>query len=197
MTVTAMRTSYTDAVAALGTTTLPWGHPEHPMSILMRAGADAIEDALTGCKSADRAVRKYCLGFLDHFADDACEAAIVRGLADDYADVRRWAAHAISCQQCKPRPLTLDIPALLIGLLENDPSARVRRVAACYLASYAYDGRVREALTRVVERGTDAKLLSRAKHALAWQPPADANCPTSPAAPSRPAAGRARGPRWA
>jgi hypothetical protein len=141
------------------------------MAILMRAGDAALEDVIAGCRHPDRNVRKYCLGFLDHFADDRCGAAIVRGLKDRYPDVRRWAAHAISCQQCKPRPLTIDIAALLIDLLLNDRSIAVRRVAANYLGGYAGDSRVRDALEYVIRKEIDAKLLSRARGSLVARPP--------------------------
>jgi hypothetical protein len=175
MTSAAEKTSYADTVAEFGTTTRSWDDPQHPMNVLMRAGTAALDDVIAGCRSPDRNVRKYCLGILDHFADDRCEEVIVRGLKDRYPDVRRWAAHAISCQQCKPRPLGIDIAALLIDLVLNDRSIAVRRVAACYLSGHAHDARARAALERVVATETDAKLLSRARYALTVRP--SESCP--------------------
>jgi hypothetical protein len=159
--------SYAAVVNQLGTAHERYGEPDHPMSILMQAGEAALEDVIRGCSHRDRKVRKYCFGILDHYADDRCGSVIERGLRDPASDVRRWAAHAISCQMCKPKPLRLDVAGLLLGLLLNDPSILVRRVAACYLSAHAGDSRVVTVLRRLLVEERDARLRSRMQHALA------------------------------
>jgi hypothetical protein len=166
-------TTYAGLVAELGTTTRSWTDHDHPVAALIRAGAAALPAVLAGCAHADPEVRKLCYGVLDHLADDGCAEAIRAGMRDPAADVRRWATHAISCEACKSAPLGIDATALLIERMETDPSIRVRRVAATYLIGRAHDPRAAAALRRVIERGSDAKLVFRARMAFAAAPAAD------------------------
>jgi HEAT repeat protein len=102
-------------------------------------------------------VRKWCAGFLDHFADERCVPAMVAALNDPSADVRRHALHALGCQACKPAPIPVDAVGLLLPLALRDPSARVRRAAVHMLGNQPTDERVRAALPKAIERSTDAK----------------------------------------
>jgi HEAT repeat protein len=70
---------------------------------------------------------------MDHLADHRCLAALEEATADPSSDVRRHAAHALACQQCKPAPLDLDVLGLLLKLASEDRSIRVRRVATASL----------------------------------------------------------------
>jgi hypothetical protein len=79
----------------------------------------------------------------------------------------RWADLAIGCQRCKPRPLGIDIVGALIERVTDDPSPRVRRVAAHQLGLQPYDRRAVEALEQVLATARDPGLLSRGRHALA------------------------------
>jgi nitroreductase len=73
------------------------------------------------------------------------------------------------CQACKLVPLPVDTLALLVERALLDPSVRVRRVAVHQLGLQEQDPRAIEALNTLLDRETDAKLLSRAHTALANQ----------------------------
>ena len=74
-------------------------------------------------------------------------------LADEIPKVRKTAVHAIACQRCHPPPGDIDVPALLIDMLETDDSVAVRRAAIQALAGYYADTRVAEIAEEVLARG--------------------------------------------
>lgn len=164
------RSSYADVVADLATTRVPWGDARHPVNVLIHAGEAALPAVLAGCGHRDPSVRKLCFGVLDHLADDRAGEALRRGLEDPSAAVRRWAAHAISCDACKAAPLPFDAVAALGRLLRDDPSRAVRRVAATYLCLRAADPRAAGCLAEAVARDPDPVIQRRARAALAAVP---------------------------
>jgi len=106
---------------------------------------------------------------MDHLADERCHGALLTALHDTSPLVRRHAVHSIGCQQCKSRPLTIDVTRALIDRMTQDPSPRVRRVAAHQVGLQPFDPRALTALAKVIMDGGDQGLLSRARHALAEQ----------------------------
>jgi HEAT repeat protein len=106
---------------------------------------------------------------MDHLADERCSQSLEQALQDASPLVRRHAVHAVGCQRCKVRPLSLDVVAALIERVLNDSSPRVRRVAVHQLGLQPHDTRAIAVLTRVIAESQDAGLVSRARHALHLQ----------------------------
>ncbi len=134
--------------------------------ILQRAGHAALDEVLEGLSHPNWRIRKWCVAFMDHYADARCVSALVRALDDPIADVRRHAVHSIGCQPCKQTPLTLDVIKLLIDRAMNDESIRVRRTATHMLGNQPQDDRAAKALWQIINKDSHPKLLSNAKWAL-------------------------------
>jgi HEAT repeat protein len=133
---------------------------------LLDSGAAAVGALIAGLSHTDWRVRKQCAALMDHLGDDRCVAPLRRALEDPCAGVRRLAIHALGCQPCKAAPLAADIVGLLIKRALSDPSIRVRRVAVHMLGLQGYDARAVAALRAILDQEADARLLSRARHAL-------------------------------
>jgi len=136
------------------------------MAEIERAGQHALPVIKQRLADANARVRRFCAGFFDHFAENECEAGILRALGDGNADVRRIALHSLSCQRCKPHPLTFDITALLLDRALADPSLRVRRVALSYLHGRSPDPRIVAGMERILAEATDRCLRRRAQGVL-------------------------------
>lgn len=75
----------------------------------------------------DRWVRRDCLFFLDHYANDQSMPVFARALRDPVEFVRNMALHSLSCQACKSEELcTADVAAGLVEVLAHDPSHELR-----------------------------------------------------------------------
>jgi HEAT repeat protein len=78
-------------------------------------------------------VREQCCRILDHVMDEASLPALVEALEDQAAEVRYAALHALACDRCKTGscrpPAALVLPRAL-AMLESDPDAHVRAMAA-------------------------------------------------------------------
>src|SRR5690348_12708056 len=93
---------------------------------LEHAGQAGLEAVLSCLSHPNARVRRACAGFLDHHATDRCIAQLREvALHDPAAKVRRVAVHSVTCQQCKPSPLSGDLVGLLIQVAQNDPNRRV------------------------------------------------------------------------
>jgi HEAT repeat protein len=68
---------------------------------LVAVGTEATAAVQRGLTSDDAAVRRGCCEFLDLFFDDEAADEMLRLLADPDAEVRRMAAHALTCERCK------------------------------------------------------------------------------------------------
>lgn len=100
---------------------------------LMRGGADAAPFVRRGLHHADPAVVVGCCRVLDHFLFDEAIPDLIELLNHQNADVRAWAMHALACDRCKEgacRPGEDDSVPMALGMLEHDPSPRVRVMAA-------------------------------------------------------------------
>src|SRR5260370_32502448 len=80
---------------------------------LAHAGQAGLDAVLWGLSHPNARVRRGCAGFLDHHATNACLPQL-RWVAphDTASKVRRVAVHSVTCQQCKPSPLTGDLVGL-------------------------------------------------------------------------------------
>ena len=139
---------------------------------LARAGPAGIAAVLWGLSHPNARVRRGCAGFLDHHATDACFPQLQWvALHDPASKVRQVAVHSASCQQCKPSPLTGDLVGMLIQVALEDSKRRVREKAIGGLGSQPRDARAVAALEQILRTETDARLRSKAHHALKRQDP--------------------------
>ncbi|MDT3444894.1 HEAT repeat domain-containing protein [Pseudofrankia sp. BMG5.37] len=87
---------------------------------------------------SDPWVRRACLAFLDHHANDASTRTFLDALADPVTPVRLTALHAVSCERCRDSPLCVaDVVPTLAGALRADPSPEVRHKAIPILLGLA------------------------------------------------------------
>ena len=94
---------------------------------LLRAGDPGLLAVLAGLSHPDPRVRRGAADFMDHHADDRCVPKLLDvALHDPVPYVRRTALHAMSCQRCKPSPLTADLESHIGPAVLADPSPRVR-----------------------------------------------------------------------
>lgn len=130
-----------------------------------------IATLLGGADDARPHIRFLAVQALDHFADQRC-APTLRRLIDDPVPRVRWAAiHALTCTDCKLTPLEAEgdlLPALIERALD-DPSIRVRRVAAYSLGAICPDARAAAALETLAARETDVALLRNVRWAIQQQ----------------------------
>ena len=132
-----------------------------------RAGQAGLDAILWGLAHADARVRRGCAGFLDHHATDACLPQLQQvALHDPAAKVRSVAVHSVTCQQCKPAPLSGDLIGLLIEVALTDPSRRVRARAIGGLCSQPRDARAVVALENIMHTETNQHIRRQAHHAL-------------------------------
>lgn len=89
-------------------------------------------------------------------------------LSDSHSLVRLWATHSLACDQCKVMGVEIpfDVVPLLIQRLENDPSVRVRRMAAAMLANHHPEERSFIAFRALLEHESDRKLRLHATFGL-------------------------------
>jgi HEAT repeat protein len=75
-------------------------------------------------------VRRSCLSFLDHYANDESTDTFLAALADPVAPVRAMALHGLACEQCRADELCLaDVLPVLSHVVQSDPSPEVRHAA--------------------------------------------------------------------
>src|SRR5260370_5267359 len=89
---------------------------------LAHAGQAGLAAVLWGLSHPNARVRRGCAGFLDHHATDACIPQLRWGaLHDPASKVPRGAVHSVTCQQCKPSPLSGDLVGLLVPVAQSAP----------------------------------------------------------------------------
>jgi hypothetical protein len=136
------------------------------------AGGAGIDAVLWGLSHPNARVRRGCAGFMDHHATDACFARLRWvALHDPAAKVRRVAVHSVTCQCCKPSPLTGDLVGLLVEAALSDTNRRVREKAIGGLGSQPQDARAVAALEQILHSETAPRLRRAAHHALKHQDP--------------------------
>jgi len=146
-----------------------WAVRTQALTDLFNDGASAVATLVAGTAHRSPKVRAACVALMDHLADKRCCQSLEHALRDASPLVRRHAVHAVGCQRCKVRPLSIDVVGALIERVLHDPSPRVRRVAVHQLGLQPHDARAVETLTRVIAESTDAGVVSRARHALGLQ----------------------------
>jgi HEAT repeat protein len=149
-----------------------WRPVGEATSALAHAGQAGLRAVLWGLSHPNARVRRGCAGFLDHHATDVCIPQLREvALHDPSSQVRRVAVHSVTCQRCKPTPLSGDLVGLLIQVVQNDPNRRVRKQAINGLGSQPRDARAIAALEQILHTETHPELRRAARRALKSQNP--------------------------
>jgi HEAT repeat protein len=132
---------------------------------LIAAGSTGVSAVLRGLDHPEPPVRRCCLDFLDHHADELCLDDLRRiALHDPVPHVRRFAVHALSCVRCKTRPLGGElVDFLAMVATEGAENVKVRREAIYQLSQQPPNPQAVGALKLVLEQGSNEE-LRRAAH---------------------------------
>jgi hypothetical protein len=117
----------------------------------------------------DPFMRRGCLYFLDHYANDQSTAVFGRALHDPVDFVRNAAMHSLACERCMTGELCVDdvVPAL-VDVLATDRSVEMRAKAIPMLLQLSErDARARSALECAAAEDPDALIRKAASDALA------------------------------
>ncbi len=140
---------------------------------LIAAGSDGLSAVVQGLGHPEPPVRRGCLDFLDHHADDLCVDDLRRvALHDPIPHVRRFAVHALGCVRCKTRPLEMDLIEFLAMVAgRRDENVKVRREAIYALSLQPQDSRAIPVLRLVLEQESDQELRKAAHRVLRLHDP--------------------------
>ena len=140
---------------------------------LIAAGSDGLSAVLQGLDHPEPPVRRGCVDFLDHHADDLCVDDLRRvALEDPVPHVRRFAVHALGCVRCKTRPLDLDLIEFLAMIVaRRDENVKVRREAIYALSLQPKNARAIPVLKSVLEQESDQELQQAAHRVLRLHDP--------------------------
>lgn len=140
---------------------------------LIAVGGAGLSAAVEGLQHPEPTVRRGCVDFLDHHADDGCADDLQRvALQDPIPKVRRFAVHALGCVRCKASPLNIDlIEFFAMVAARSDESAKVRREAIYALSDQPEDSRAAAALRLVLEQETEQELRKAAHRVLRLHDP--------------------------
>src|SRR4051795_5945288 len=98
-------------------------------------------------KNPDPFARRWCLFFLDHYANDASMPVFAAALRDPVDFVRNIALHSLACEACKSEELCpADVVPSVVEVLEHDPSPDLRTKAIPLLLRLSADPRARAAV---------------------------------------------------
>jgi hypothetical protein len=113
-------------------------------------------------------VRRRCLFFLDHYANDTSTHTFLAALDDPVTPVRELALHGLACEQCRALELCVaDVVPVLSRVVESDTSADVRHKAIPLLLRLSgRDVRARVALERAASYDDDQLVRQVAVAAL-------------------------------
>ena len=86
--------------------------------VAARAPLDRIKRA--ALHHPDAFVRRDCVAFLDHYANDDSVDVFASALADPVDFVRHFAVHSIGCETCKTEQLSAsDVVPHLVAMLRD------------------------------------------------------------------------------
>jgi HEAT repeat protein len=117
----------------------------------------------------DPFVRRWCLFYLDHYANDASMPVFAEALRDPVDFVRNLALHSLACEACKSEDLCVaDVVPGLIDVLTHDPSPDLRIKAMPLLLRLSpSDPRARKAVEAAATTDRDLLVRRAAADALA------------------------------
>jgi HEAT repeat protein len=134
---------------------------------LYARGLKALPAVRAGLKHANWQIRRWSAIFADNFADAETLHALTPLLRDPKAEVRVWAVHSLSCENCKDGPNPIDAIPLLLERIEQDESIKVRRQAVAMLAHHRTpDARVLPVFRKIMSNENDRKLRLHAEQGL-------------------------------
>jgi len=167
---------------------------------LRTRGALGLPELRSALRDSDRRVRRNALRVLDHIPNAGCTREIVDLLHDEHEEVRKWAAHALGCDRCKPGDLPdLDPVPALIRVATTDSSRDVRRAAVVCLAwNRPADRRITSFLDMLERSTSDRKIRLHAEQGRARHVALAQGVRTTPRATNRvarPASSRDKGGR--
>lgn len=133
------------------------------------AHAPLAEIQVAALRHPDAFFRRWCLFFLDHYANDESMTVFARALRDPVDFVRNMALHSLACEACKDdQPCVADVVPGLLRVLERDPSPELRLKAIPLLLRLASsDGRARPAVEASASHDHDPIVRRAAADALA------------------------------
>jgi hypothetical protein len=123
---------------------------------------------LAGLHHPDPFVRRDCLAFLDHYANEAAASVFASALHDTVEFVRHVALHSLVCETCRSEELCVaEVMPYLVDVLAADPSPELRHKAIPVLLRLAdRDPRARGAVERAADRDSDVLVREVARRAL-------------------------------
>ena len=113
-------------------------------------------------------LRRGCLSFLDHYANDESVHVFLRALDDPVPFVREMALHGLSCERCRTDELCVtDVVPVLSRVLATDPDPEVRhKVVPLLMDLMTRSSPAREALRRSSMSDVDILVRQVASAAL-------------------------------
>jgi HEAT repeat protein len=136
---------------------------------LMDAGPAATDALRAGLAHRHASVRVGCCFVLDHHLDDAAIPELLANVDHKNRKVRAWALHALACDRCKEGDCRLgagDIVPLVCERLTNDPSTRVRKMAAILAGQYLDEPDIRAALEAAAANDPHSLVRGHARRLL-------------------------------
>jgi hypothetical protein len=135
------------------------------------AGAPIVQLQAAALQHRDPFVRRSCLGFLDHHANEDSISVFALALRDPVELVRHTALHSLACETCRTEELCpADVVPHVVEVLFADPSLELRHKAIPVLLRLAdRDPRARQALEQAANNDVDALVREVAHGALAGQ----------------------------
>jgi hypothetical protein len=135
--------------------------------LIPKAPVAAIQTA--GLGHPDPFMRRKCLFFLDHYANDESMAVFAQALHDPIDFVRNAALHSLACESCKAADLcATEVVPGLIDVLENDRSIEMRTKAIPLLLRLSRrDVQARPAVERSARNDPDELIRKAAADGLA------------------------------
>lgn len=123
--------------------------------LVPKAPLATIQSAALGYP--DPFMRRGCLFFLDHYANDQSIAVFARALHDPIDFVRNAALHSLACESCKTAEVcAADVVPGLIDVLEHDRSVEMRTKAIPLLLRFSgQDPRAKPAVERAARGDPD------------------------------------------
>ena len=127
------------------------------------------EIQIAALRHPDPFFRRWCLFFLDHYANDESMSVFAQALRDPVDFVRNMALHSLACEACKDEQLCVaDVVPGLVRVLGRDPSPELRLKAIPLLLRLASsDDRAKTAVEASAGRDPDPIVRRAAADALA------------------------------
>jgi HEAT repeat protein len=135
------------------------------------AGAPIGQLQAAALRHPDPFVRRACLDFLDHYANEDSTSVFALALRDPVELVRHSALHSLACETCRNEELCVaDVVPHLVEVLYADPSPGLRHKAIPVLLRLAdRDPRARHAVEHAADNDGDTLVREVAHRALAGQ----------------------------